>query len=141
MPKGSVTVSVVMDSGIEETTEIDGKTYAVVKNADDFIKAVTSIAAGNNILNVYIAEDITLTSDDLANYLVYDENTPAYNGTFDGAGHTVTFNGLAAAEATEDTAVAMLGLIGKKGVVKNLTVDGTIGGGSAASAVACINLQ
>ncbi len=133
MPEGSVTVSVVMDSGIEETTKIDGKTYAVVRNADDFINAVKSIAAGYNTLNVYIAEDITLAAADLANYPVYDGSTPAYNGTFDGAGHTVTFDGL-----TMEGSTAMLALIGKKGVVKNLTVDGTIGG-STASAVAYIN--
>ena len=131
MPKCAVTVSVVMDSGIEETTEIDGKTYVVVKNAEDFIKAVKSIAAGNNILNVYIAEDISLTSTDLANYPVYDDSTPAYNGTFEGAGHTVTFDGAPS---------AILSTIGKNGVVKNLTVDGTVGAQSEyAAAVAYVN--
>lgn len=132
MPKCAVTVSVVIDSGIEETTEIDGKTYVVVKTVEDFIKAVKSIAEGNNILNVYIAEDISLTSTDLANYPVYDDSTPAYNGTFEGAGHTVTF--------VDGASSAMLCTIGNKGVVKNLTVDGTVSAQSEyAAAVANVN--
>lgn len=119
MPACDVTLSVIMDSGIQETTKIDGKTYVVVKSADDFIKAVTSIAAGNNILNVSIGADIKLTAGDLEKYPAYAETTPAYNGTFDGAGHTVTFEGLK---------TAMLTTVGEKGVVKNLTVAGTING-------------
>ena len=132
MPACDVTLSVTMDSGIKETTVIDGKTYVVVKTADDFIKAVTSIAAGNNILNVSIGADITLTAEDLAKYPAYAETTPAYNGTFDGAGHTVTFDG---------PAIAMLATIGEKGVVKNLTVAGTINGGELpAAAFALVNM-
>ena len=130
MPEGDVTVSVTMDSGIEETTEIDGKTYVVVKTAGDFIKAVTSIAAGNNVLNVQIAGDITLTAAELADYPEYTDTTPAYNATFDGAGHTVTINGLAK---------SMLATVGEKGIVKNLTVAGTNSSEDGAVAVALIN--
>ena len=130
MPEGDVTVSVTMDSGIEETTEIDGETYVVVKNADDFIKAVTSIAAGNSVLNVSLGEDITLKAEDLEKYPAYTETTPAYNGTFDGAGHKVTFEG---------AATSILAIIGEKGLVKNLTVNGTNRSETGAAAVAQIN--
>lgn len=132
MPASDVTISVTLDAGIEETTEIDGKTYAVVKTADDFIKAVTSIANGNNTLNVLLDADITLTAEKLADYPVYSNAAASasdigYNGVFDGNGHTVTFDGYAAEENA-----AMLFLIGEDGVVKNITVDGNISGTNAA---------
>lgn len=59
-----ITVSVVLDTGISETTVIDGKTYVVVKNASDFVKAVKSIATVTAELNVYIADNINLTAED-----------------------------------------------------------------------------
>ncbi|MCI5884369.1 MAG: hypothetical protein MRZ84_10145, partial [Eubacterium sp.] len=130
MPAGAVTVSVVMDSGIKETTEIDGKTYVVVKTAEDFIKAVTSIAQGNNALNVKIAEDIRLTSDILQSYPVYSEETLDYNAIFDGAGHTVTFDGLA---------TSMLPSIGEKGMIKDLTIAGSNSGTAGIAVVALVN--
>ncbi len=95
MPKCDVTLSAVLDTGINETTVIDGKTYVVVKNASDFVKAVKYIADGNSELNVYIAENINLTAEELAEYPIYnDEMKQSYNGIFDGAGHTITFDGL-----------------------------------------------
>lgn len=118
MPKCDVTVSAVLDTGISETTVIDGKTYVVVKNASDFVKAVKSIADGNSELNVYIAENINLTAEGLAEYPIYtDEMKQSYNGIFDGAGHTITFDGLKQ---------SMLYYIGSEGIIKNITVDGTI---------------
>lgn len=118
MPKCDVTVSAVLDTGINETTVIDGKTYVVVKNASDFVKAVKSIADGNSELNVYIAENINLTAEELAEYPIYtDEMKQSYNGIFDGAGHTITFDGLKQ---------SMLYYIGSEGIIKNITVDGTI---------------
>ena len=118
MPKCDVTVSAVLDTGINETTVIDGKTYVVVKNASDFVKAVKSIADGNSELNVYIAENINLTAEGLAEYPIYtDEMKQSYNGIFDGAGHTITFDGLKQ---------SMLYYIGSEGIIKNITVDGTI---------------
>ena len=118
MPKCDVTVSVVLDTGISETTVIDGKTYVVVKNASDFVKAVKSIADGNSELNVYIAENINLTAEELTEYPIYtDEMKQSYNGIFDGAGHTITFDGLKQ---------SMLYYIGSEGIIKNITVDGTI---------------
>lgn len=118
MPKCDVTVSAVLDTGISETTVIDGKTYVVVKNASDFVKAVKSIADGNSELNVYIAENINLTAEELAEYPIYtDEMKQSYNGIFDGAGHTITFDGLKQ---------SMLYYIGSEGIIKNITVDGTI---------------
>ena len=118
MPKCDVTVSTVLDTGISETTVIDGKTYVVVKNASDFVKAVKSIADGNSELNVYIAENINLTAEELAEYPIYtDEMKQSYNGIFDGAGHTITFDGLKQ---------SMLYYIGSEGIIKNITVDGTI---------------
>ena len=57
MPECDVTVSAVLDTGISETTVIDGKTYVVVKNASDFVKAVKSIADGNKrIKRIYSRE-------------------------------------------------------------------------------------
>ena len=41
----------------------------------------------------------------------------SYNGIFDGAGHTITFDGLKQ---------SMLYYIGSEGIIKNITVDGTI---------------
>lgn len=118
MPKCDVTVSAVLDTGISETTVIDGKTYVVVKNASDFVKAVKSIADGNSELNVYIAENIKLMAEKLAEYPIYtDEMKQSYNGIFDGAGHTITFDGLKQ---------SMLYYIGSEGIIKNITVDGTI---------------
>ena len=118
MPKCDVTLSAVLDTGINETTVIDGKTYVVVKNASDFVKAVKSIADGNSELNVYIAENINLTAEELAEYPIYtDEMKQSYNGIFDGAGHTITFDGLKQ---------SMLYYIGSEGIIKNITVDGTI---------------
>ena len=110
MPKCDVTVSAVLDTGINETTVIDGKTYVVVKNASDFVKAVKSIADGNSELNVYIAENINLTAEELAEYPIYtDEMKQSYNGIFDGAGHTITFDGLKQ---------SMLYYIGSEGIIK-----------------------
>lgn len=116
MPASNVTVTVTMDSGIEETKEIDGKTYAVVKTAEDLVKAMQSINIGNTALNLYINNDIEITGEIAESYPVPDVACE-YNGIIDGNGKTLNFK--------DGMAYPMLGTIGEKGVIKNLTVDGT----------------
>ncbi len=130
MPASNVTVTVTMDSGIEETKEIDGKTYAVVKTAEDLVKAMQSINSGNTALNLYINNDIDITGEVAENYpelnLAYE-----YNGIIEGNGKTLNFK--------DGMGHPMLGAIGKKSVIRNLTVDGTFESEDSIAAFAIAN--
>ncbi len=121
MPEGDVKATITMDTGIEETKEIDGKTYVVVKTGDDLVKAVTSIENGNNALNVYIAENIVLGEEEITAYPTLNDEAPEYNGIFDGNDKTITLG--------DDTYI--VSMLGEYGVIKNLTVDGSITGMTA----------
>lgn len=131
MPASAVTVDAAMDLGIEETTEIDGKTYVVVKNGEELMKVLNAINNGNTTLNVYVDKDITVTEE------LTDGYSPngyyEYNGIFDGGGNCVTF------EKVDTTDFAMIGTVGEYGAVKNLIVDGTINANRYATAVAIVN--
>ena len=115
MPQKDVTISLKYDLGIK-TTLVNDKTYVVVKTADDFVKVMNSVVYGNSDVNVMLDDDITLTSEHCKQYLM--ETSTIYQGIFDGAGHTVTAEGLSR---------PLFGVIGQKGAVNHLTVDGKIG--------------
>ncbi|MCR4920711.1 MAG: hypothetical protein K5945_03260, partial [Bacteroidaceae bacterium] len=63
--------------------------YYLVGNADQFIRFAEKVAAGKTDMNVLLTGDIDLSKS--GNVWVGDV-TNSYKGTFDGAGHTITYN-------------------------------------------------
>lgn len=117
MPDSNITITVMMDCGIEETKTVDGVTYAVVKTEEDLLKAISSIESGNSGLNVYLDDDITVSGSSEYFTGAY------YSGIFEGNGHTITFENL---YSSGD--VGFMYNLNEKGVIRNLTIDGIIAG-------------
>ena len=112
---------------------------------------------GNNTINAVLVEDIVLNRDVLSddgalNRGMFTAWTPigttssAYNGVFDGNGHSVS--GLYYSDAN-GLCVGLFGCVGMRGVVRDLTVDdsylkgknavGAIAGYNAGIVESCVN--
>lgn len=110
---GNMTVYVLDNS----VTDEDGISYYVIKNESDFNTFVSHIKDGKGYLNGRLAADLTI-----ADWTPFAET---YRGTFDGAGHTITYHILENCEADTQTGMALFQNV-NGAVIRNLRVDGTI---------------
>ena len=102
-----------------ETCTIDGKTFYILRNADDWNKFLSKIvsAGGTSEVNAIMAADISTV------YSVGHRNGIPFKGTFDGNGHTLTVN----IEGGSGDYIAPFARV--QGVtIRNLTVTGSVRG-------------
>ncbi len=117
------------DWSFDETT----KTYTVftAEGLQIVNKAIHDNMVEKGAYNITLAADITLpnpVAPETSNWIPlgkYDESGYPYfyyyEGTFDGAGHTIS--NLRINDGTSDFGIGLIGLIGDGGTVKNLTLD------------------
>ena len=96
----------------DETVIIDGKTYHVLQNNDDwmYFRSLVEEAEGLKEVNAIMAEDFGVTSS------VGSTDVP-FKGTFDGNGHTLNVN---ISNSNVDTRTAPFAWAGGSAVIKNL---------------------
>ena len=101
----------------------------LIANANDWNTLATNVASGTNYSGKYfkLTADITVTTM-VGSY----SGTKTFNGTFDGGGHTLTFNYTATAEDTAPFAYL------KNATIQNLRVAGTINTGYKFAAGLCV---
>ena len=101
----------------------------LIANANDWNTLATNVASGTNYSGKYfkLTADITVTTI-VGSY----SGTKTFNGTFDGGGHTLTFNYTATAEDTAPFAYL------KNATIQNLRVAGTINTGYKFAAGLCV---
>jgi len=101
----------------------------LIANANDWNTLATNVANGTNYSGKYfkLTADITVTTI-VGSY----SGTKTFNGTFDGGGHTLTFNYTATAEDTAPFAYL------KNATIQNLRVAGTINTGYKFAAGLCV---
>ena len=101
----------------------------LIANANDWNTLATNVASGTNYSGKYfkLTADITVTTI-VGSY----SGTKTFNGTFDGGGHTLTFNYTATAENTAPFAYL------KNATIQNLRVAGTINTGYKFAAGLCV---
>ena len=101
----------------------------LIANANDWNTLATNVASGTNYSGKYfkLTADITVTTI-VGSY----SGTKTFNGTFDGGGHTLTFNYTATAEETAPFAYL------KNATIQNLRVAGTINTGYKFAAGLCV---
>lgn len=101
----------------------------LIANANDWNTLATNVASGTNYSDKYfkLTADITVTTI-VGSY----SGTKTFNGTFDGGGHTLTFNYTATAEDT-----ALFAYL-KNATIQNLRVAGTINTGYKFAAGLCV---
>ena len=102
----------------DETVIIDGKTYHVLQNNDDwmYFRSLVEEAEGLKEVNAIMAEDFTVTSS------VGSTDYP-FKGTFDGNGHTLNVN----IQSGQFNYAAPFP-VAKDFTFKNLHVTGTVNG-------------
>ena len=102
----------------DETVIIDGKTYHVLQNNDDwmYFRSLVEEAEGLKEVNAIMAEDFGVTSS------VGSTDVP-FKGTFDGNGHTLNVLIL-----NSSTAYVAPFLAAKDFTIKNLHVTGAVTG-------------
>ena len=113
---------------------LSGGVYRI-SNAGQLYWFAQHVSAGNVTANAVLTADITVNEGDLSALSgpkdglrawmpigkVSNNETKTYNGTFDGAGHTI--NGLYFyTEALEASNAGLVGKLGRNGVVKNVTI-------------------
>src|SRR5574344_2097853 len=114
------------------TTEtIDGKKCYVITNAAELAGFAEMVNAGDTAANAVLDHDIVVNEGEVTtssqkwtqigngrceNEYFCSANGPAFSGTFDGKGYSVS--GIYAA----DTTSGLFGYVGKHGIVKNLTL-------------------
>lgn len=105
-----------------------GAPYLIASTAD-WNTLASNVANGNTYSNTYfkLTADITVTTM-VGSY----SGTKTFNGTFDGGGHTLTFNYTATAEDTAPFAYL------KNATIQNLRVAGTINTGYKFAAGLCV---
>lgn len=105
-----------------------GDPYLIASPAD-WNTLASNVANGNTYSNTYfkLTADITVTTM-VGSY----SGTKTFNGTFDGGGHTLTFNYTATAEDTAPFAYL------KNATIQNLRVAGTINTGYKFAAGLCV---
>ena len=105
-----------------------GDPYLIASTAD-WNTLASNVANGNTYSNTYfkLTADITVTTM-VGSY----SGTKTFNGTFDGGGHTLTFNYTATAEDTAPFAYL------KNATIQNLRVAGTINTGYKFAAGLCV---
>lgn len=101
----------------------------LIANANDWNTLATNVASGTNYSGKYfkLTADITVTTM-VGSY----SGTKTFNGTFDGGGHTLTFNYTATAKDTAPFAYL------KNATIQNLRVAGTINTGYKFAAGLCV---
>lgn len=101
----------------------------LIANANDWNTLATNVANGTNYSGKYfkLTADITVTTI-VGSY----SGTKTFNGTFDGGGHTLTFNYTATAKDTAPFAYL------KNATIQNLRVAGTINTGYKFAAGLCV---
>ena len=101
----------------------------LIANANDWNTLATNVASGTNYSGKYfkLTADITVTTM-VGSY----SGTKTFNGTFDGGGHTLTFNYTATAKETAPFAYL------KNATIQNLRVAGTINTGYKFAAGLCV---
>lgn len=101
----------------------------LIANANDWNTLATNVASGTNYSGKYfkLTADITVTTI-VGSY----SGTKTFNGTFDGGGHTLTFNYTATAKDTAPFAYL------KNATIQNLRVAGTINTGYKFAAGLCV---
>ena len=101
----------------------------LIANANDWNTLATNVASGTNYSGKYfkLTADITVTTM-VGSY----SGTKTFNGTFDGGGHTLTFNYTATAEDTAPFAYLT------NATIQNLRVAGTINTGYKFAAGLCV---
>jgi len=91
-----------------------------IGSAADFAEFAALVNGGQKSANAILTADIDLGTD-IDTYKLYDGE---YNGTFDGAGHTITIN---FSDGTKDNqGPAIFRSIGNRALIKRLKVQGTI---------------
>ena len=91
--------------------------YFEIATAEHLRSFADLVNAGSTTANAVLTADITLTGGDWAP--IGKENSCMYNGTFDGAGYTIS--GLHCSVSSGDVA-GLFGVIGSNGVVKNVGI-------------------
>ncbi len=122
-------ITATKDWSFDETT----KTYTVftAEGLQIVNKDIAENIKTKKDYNITLAADITLpnpVAPETSNWIPlgkYDESSRpyffCYEGTFDGAGHTIS--NLRINDGTSDFGIGLIGLIGDGGTVKNLTLD------------------
>lgn len=107
-------------------------------SADDLVWFANEVNGGKRTANARLTDDIDLSNvkwTPIGSGYAYENNgivpDTAYNGIFDGNGHTVSNLKLTTKKYQKDThyetyCQGLFGIIGQGGTVKNLTVDGKI---------------
>lgn len=113
-----------IDFGKPATTTIDGKTYYILHNADDWKNFLTKIveANGNSDVNAIMANDFHI-----ANAAGYTNGIP-FRGIFDGNGHTLEVN---INSPTKEYIAPFCRT--KDATIRNLNVSGSVKGGNYAA--------
>lgn len=132
-------VSAVWKASIPATTQIiNGTTYYVITTAQELAWVAKQTNAGTTV-NAILGNDIALTEGTVSESTkpwipIGTTSSTAFNGIFDGAGHTVS--GIYVAADGSNTH-GFFGYIGSSGIVKNLTLEnGSVNGNYNTGALA-----
>ena len=90
-----------------------------IGTAEDLFNLAEAVKEGNTELNVLLTDDIDLTDSEHPNMMIGSESNP-FKGTFDGAGHTITYS--------YDFSNNYCGLFSyiSSATIKNLRVEGDV---------------
>ncbi len=106
---------------------IDGKAFYVITNANELAWFANQVNGGRTSINAVLANDIVFGSSTTVTSTVNwtpigKDSTAIFNGTFDGAGHTIygLYSKQTAAGQYEPAFSGIFGITGKNAVVKNL---------------------
>ena len=115
--KSASGVSVISSAATLTVTASTGPTTYTISTAEQLYAFANAVNTGNVTANAVLTADINLTD---ANWTpIGKENSCMYNGTFDGAGYTIS--GLQCSVSSGDVA-GLFGVIGSSGVVKNVGI-------------------
>jgi hypothetical protein len=109
------------DAQIEPLASIEA-TSLPIATADDLIAFAARVNAGETTLSAELVADIDVSGTDFVP--IGGSSSTSYQGTFDGNGHTLTV----AISNTSNNYFAPFRYVGASGVIKNLTVAGSVSG-------------
>ncbi|OUO93871.1 hypothetical protein B5F39_05855 [Cloacibacillus sp. An23] len=106
--------------------------YYQITNASELLWFAQQVNSGNNAINAQLTQDIDLSENgEPTEWTPIGTSLNAFNGVFDGCGHTVS--GYVITNGDDDGASSFVSLrlgffynVSTDGVVQNLTVDGDI---------------
>ena len=122
------------DAYVNASTGDDGKTYYLIYTAEQLQGFASAVNGGSTTINAKLMDDIDLADITWTPIVNYSNGyNPAFQGTFDGQGHTVS--GLYVSvisnnsSGTDTVYVGLFGRVGSGGVVQNVNVvDGNVTG-------------